>query len=83
MAKSWLFAERQARPIHGEYRLVFTRQEAAEMSNGDAQQLVRAAEREYPTSTWEMIEVGTNSFIVEGTPKTTQIEKPRFVVGAL
>ncbi len=70
MAKAWLFTPDQGRLIQGVFQLVFNREQASEMTNGDAQQLMRAAEKDPNLKyTWEMIRVGDNSFIVEGTER--------------
>ena len=50
--------------------MVFNRVEAAEMTNGDAQQIMRAAEKGYPNYSWELIGIGNNLFVVEGTEKS-------------
>lgn len=69
MAKAWLYARDQGRPIAGEFNQVFSRAEAAEMSYANAQQIMRTAEDNFLDYTWRMVEVRKDVFIVEGDPK--------------
>ena len=71
MAKSWLFTEDGGIPLEGKFQVVFRRQQATEMTYGNAHQLMRAAEKGYRNYTWELIKIDDNSFIVEGTEKGT------------
>ena len=68
MAKAWLNAPYHGENIAGEFQIVFDRSLAAEMSNGNAQQIMRAAEKGYRDYLWEVLPSG-NFFIVEGTRK--------------
>jgi hypothetical protein len=68
MAKAWLNVQYEGKNIAGEYQIVFHRHQAVEMSDANAQQLMRAAQIAYPNYRWEMVAV-SNWFIVEGTKK--------------
>jgi hypothetical protein len=68
MAKAWLQVPYHGENISGEYQIVFERQEAVEMSNANAQQLMRAAQSAYTDYDWQLVPVG-NFFIVKGTKK--------------
>jgi hypothetical protein len=46
------------------------RSHALEMPEGKARALVADANLHYPSHTWELVPVGHNLFIVEGTPKS-------------
>jgi hypothetical protein len=69
--KAWLHAEDHARQIAFQYQIVFDRQQAAEMTENNAHEVMRGAERDYPEYTWEIVKVsaGRNVFVVEGTQK--------------
>jgi len=66
--KAWLNVPYHGENIAGEYQIVFTRRQAAEMTNANAQQVMRAAQSAYTDYTWEMVPAG-KWFIVEGTKK--------------
>jgi len=68
MAKAWLNVPYHGENIAGEYQIVYERHQAAEMSNGNAQQLMRVAQTTYADYLWEMVPSG-QFFIVEGTKK--------------
>jgi hypothetical protein len=69
--KAWLSAEASAKPIAFRYQIVFIRDEAAEMTENNAHEVMRGAERDYAGYTWKMIKVADdrNLFVVEGTKK--------------
>jgi hypothetical protein len=68
MAKSWLNVPYDGEYIAGEYQIVCERNQASEMSNANAQQMMRVAQVAYNDYAWEMVPAG-GSFIVEGTKK--------------
>jgi len=68
MAKAWLTVPYHGENISGEYGRVFERHLATEMSNGNAQQLMRAAETGYRDYSWKIVPSG-KFFVVEGTKK--------------
>lgn len=68
MEKAWIAAPYHGENISGEYQIVSERSRASEMSNGNAQQLMRAVEKLPSVYTWTMVPVG-KWFIVEGTKK--------------
>ena len=68
MAKAWLEVPYHGENITGEFQMVFQRQRATEMSNGNAQQLMRTAQSKIYDYVWEIVPVG-KFFIVEGTKK--------------
>jgi hypothetical protein len=68
MTKAWLNVPYHGENISGEYGIVYERHQAVEMSDANAQQLMRQAQTASSDYTWEMIPVG-RFFIVEGTKK--------------
>jgi hypothetical protein len=68
MATAWIAAPYHGEPISGEYQIVYARSLASEMSNGNAQQLMREAQIAHKDYIWDMVPSG-NFFIVEGTKK--------------
>jgi hypothetical protein len=68
MDKAWLDVPYHGENISGEYQIVYDRHQAAEMTNGNAQQLMRAAQSTYRDYVWEIVPIA-NSFIVEGTKR--------------
>jgi hypothetical protein len=70
MAKAWLFADNQGKDIEGGWQIVSSRAEAAPMTNGNAHNIMRHAEKRYPNYRWKLIGIGNNLFIVEGTEKS-------------
>lgn len=69
--KAWLHAQDRAESVAGEYRIVFSRNEAIEMTEHDAHELMRAAENSFPEYSWKMMKIPSSGlFIVEGTKKT-------------
>jgi len=66
--KAWLSVPYHGENIAGEYQIVYERHRATEMSNGNAQQMKRAAETAFTGYIWRMVPVG-KFFIVEGTKK--------------
>jgi hypothetical protein len=67
--KAWLHAQDQGKPVVFGYQIVFSRNEAAEMKENNAHEVMRGAERGYPDYVWEMVKVPGNLFVVEGTKK--------------
>ena len=68
--KAWLFAEGHARQSSFPDMIVFERKLATGMIENNAHEAKRAAERDYPDYTWEMVKVpSSNVFVVEGTKK--------------
>jgi hypothetical protein len=53
--KAWLHAEDHARQSAFPYHIVFSRQQAAEMTENNAHEVMRGAERDYPEYTWELV----------------------------
>jgi len=62
---------RHGENICGEYQIVHQRHLCSEMSNGNAQQLMRAAETAYPDYIWEVKAAG-KFFIVEERKRTNR-----------
>jgi hypothetical protein len=68
--KAWLHAQNQAKPDRFGYGLVFSRAEAAEMTEHDAHEVMRGAELDHSGYSWKMVNVpGGDLFVVEGTKK--------------
>jgi hypothetical protein len=69
--KSWVHADNNATQSKFTYSLVFSREQAAEMTEHDAHEVMRAAETGSPEYVWEMVRVSDarNLFVVEGTEK--------------
>jgi hypothetical protein len=68
--KAWLHAEGFGKETAFPYHIVFSRQEAAEMVEHDAHEVMRGAERDHPKYKWEMVKLPNgNLFVVEGTEK--------------
>ena len=68
--KAWLYAEDHAKSIKFPYRIVFERNQAVEMTENNAHEVMRGAEGQNPEYTWELVKVhGRNMYVVEGTRK--------------
>jgi hypothetical protein len=66
--KAWLFAGDHARQTSFPDMIVFDRQQASEMKEYNAHEVMRRAERDYPAYTWEMVKIPSrNLFVVEET----------------
>jgi len=67
--KAWLHAEGlgEQTQIRFSYHLVFSKQQAAELTEHDAHEVMRGAERDFPEYRWMMVNVpGSAFFLVEG-----------------
>jgi len=70
--KAWLHAEDSAKQSAFQFQIVSNRKQAAEMTENNAHEVMRGAEREYPEYAWEMIKIpGGNVLVVEGTLEGT------------
>ena len=68
--KSWLHVADRGNAITGEFRLVFDPNQAVEMTENNAHELMRRAQVVAPEYTWEMVRIpSSNLFVVEGTRK--------------
>jgi hypothetical protein len=68
--KAWLFAEGLSEQTAFAYHLVFSRPQAAELTEHDAHEVIRGAERDFPGYRWTMVNVpGSAFFLVEGDEK--------------
>jgi hypothetical protein len=67
--KAWLYAQDRAGQSLVPIQIVFNRNQAIEMTENNAHEMMRAAESTHPQYTWGMVGVGCNLFIVEGTEK--------------
>jgi hypothetical protein len=66
MAKAWLYVPDRGTQIEGGYTIVYEQSKAVEMSENNAREVMKAAQKGYPEYTWEVIPSG-NQFVVEGT----------------
>jgi len=68
--KAWLFADDDAKGTAFGFHIVFSFPEATQMSENNAHEVVRGAEREYPDWEWRIVKIPNNQiFVVEGTKK--------------
>jgi len=68
--KAWMFAEDAATPVGFPIKIVYRREEAAELAENNAHEVMRAAETNFPDYNWEMVKVpNRNAFVVEGNKK--------------
>ena len=68
--KAWLYAERLSEQTAFTCRIVFSRLQAAELTEHDAHEVMRGAERDFPEYKWVMVNLpGSAFFLVEGDEK--------------
>jgi hypothetical protein len=68
--QAWLYAERLSEQTAFTHRIVFSRLQASELTEHDAHEVVRAAERDFPEHKWRMVNIpGSAFFFVEGDQK--------------
>jgi hypothetical protein len=68
--KAWLYAERLSEQAAFTYHLVFSRPQAVELTEYDAHEAMRGAERDFPEYKWTMVNLpGSAFFLVEGGEK--------------
>ncbi len=69
--KAWLYPEGLAKKSAFGYEMVFDRRKAAELTENNAHEVMRAAERDYPKYSWASVKIqdGRNLYVVEGTKK--------------
>jgi hypothetical protein len=68
--KAWLYAERLSEQTAFTHRLVFSRLQATELTEYDAHEVMRHAERDFPEYRWTMVNLpGSAFFWVEGDQK--------------
>lgn len=68
--KAWLYAQDRARQNTFQFQIVFDRNQAIEMAENNAHEVMRGAEGQYPEYQWELVKVSDiGLFIVEGTRK--------------
>lgn len=68
--KAWLYAERLSEQTAFAYRIVSSRLQASELTEHDAHEVMRRAERDLPEYRWIMVNVpGSAFFWVEGDEK--------------
>ena len=71
--KAWINAQIHAAPIRFGFKIVFNHAAAAEMTENNAQETLRAAEKEYRDYAWKLAPVpGKDLFVVEGDLKPHQ-----------
>jgi hypothetical protein len=71
MTKVWLNVPYHRENVSGEYHVVYSRAQAAEMTHANAHQLMRAAQSVFSDFIWDVVPVA-RQFIVEGTKKETE-----------
>lgn len=67
--KAWIDAENAAQAVAFPFQIVFNRNEAVEMRENNAHEVLRAAESSYRDYKWEMVRVREGVYIVEGTKR--------------
>lgn len=68
--KAWMFAEDAATPPGFPIKMVYRREEAVELAENNAHEVMRAAEINFPAYRWAMVKLpNSNAFVVEGDKK--------------
>jgi hypothetical protein len=71
--KAWLYAERLSEQTAFTCRLVFTSLQASKLTEHDAQEVMRGAERDFPEYRWMLVNVPGSALLFGGRGREEKV----------